>query len=324
MKEDQQETSAAASWRAEATAGGGVVGSSIVSNSLAGGDSEGSPLVLAIDTSTAVMAAALLEGDRVLGELNSMSERNHSVYSVPALQELLRQANKTPDELAAIAVGRGPGSYTGTRIAVTIGKTLAWAWGKPLVGVSSLEGIAYGAWRLSQTAAGEHSSDEGDTADHTLSLEPQEQPKGSRWFVPMIDARRGQAYTALFRTSGGHWERLANDSIRLTATGVEELAQQVREADEATRPEAIVVAGEQLELHSAQLGQLGHLLEGTGTSLHTIHYAMEGAQIARLGRNLLLRGEVSAPHALVPNYTQMAEAEAKLAAARGQEVPPRG
>lgn len=324
MKEDQQETSAAASWRAEATAGGGVVSSSIVSNSLAGRDSEGSPLVLAIDTSTAVMAAALLEGDRVLGELNSMSERNHSVYSVPALQELLRQANKTPDELAAIAVGRGPGSYTGTRIAVTIGKTLAWAWGKPLVGVSSLEGIAYGAWRLSQTAAGEHSSDEGDTADHALSQEPQEQPKGSRWFVPMIDARRGQAYTALFRTSGGHWERLANDSIRLTATGVEELAQQVRAADEATRPEAIVVAGEQLELHSAQLGQLGHLLEGTGTSLHTIHYAMEGAQIARLGRNLLLRGEVSAPHALVPNYTQMAEAEAKLAAARGQEVPPRG
>lgn len=298
MKADQLEAAAAASSQVE---------------SAVGSEDRGGPLVLALDTSTAVMAAALLEGDRVLGELNSMSERNHSVYSVSALQQLLQQAAKSPAELDAIAAGCGPGSYTGTRIAVTIGKTLAWAWGKPLVGVSSLEGIAYGAWR---------------------QVEPESQPgpepglvsqqPGCRWLVPLIDARRGQVYTAAFSGAAmGQWERLVPDSIRLMANWADELAERVRGAAEADRPAELIAAGEQLELHSEQLERLSLLLQGLGTQLHTVHYALEGVQIARLGRNRLLRGELSESHALVPNYTQLAEAEAKLAAG-SREVPPRG
>ncbi|WP_028563142.1 tRNA (adenosine(37)-N6)-threonylcarbamoyltransferase complex dimerization subunit type 1 TsaB [Paenibacillus pinihumi] len=258
----------------------------------------GCPLVLAIDTSTAVMAASLMEGERVLGELNSMSERNHSVYSVASLQQLLKQAGKSHSELDAIIVGCGPGSYTGMRIAVTIGKTLAWVWNKPLVSVSSLEGLAYGAL---QRAAGD---------ENVL-----------RWVIPLMDARRGQVYTAAFAAgTDGQWERVASDGIRLMADWADELARLVKDGDGRQLPQEIIFAGE-LELHQEQADRFA----GMSGSLKVLSaaYTLEGSHIARLGQDKLHRGELSAPHTLVPNYTQLAEAEVKLLAARGGEVQPR-
>ena len=104
-------------------------------------------LVLALDTSTPVLAAALVRGETVLGSLQSPAERNHSAHVVPAMQQLIRESGIDPSQLAGIAVGQGPGSYTGVRIAASVAKTLAWAWNRPLVGVSSLEALAAGAWR---------------------------------------------------------------------------------------------------------------------------------------------------------------------------------
>nr|WP_233167360.1 tRNA (adenosine(37)-N6)-threonylcarbamoyltransferase complex dimerization subunit type 1 TsaB [Paenibacillus roseus] len=250
-------------------------------------------MVLAIDTSTAVMAASLMEGERVLGELNSMSERNHSVYSVAALKELLTQADKSPSELAAIIVGCGPGSYTGMRIAVTIGKTLAWAWNKPLVSVSSLEGLAYGGALRS-------AGDKG-----TL-----------RWVIPLMDARRGQVYTAAFvADAGGNWQRIVDDGIRLMADWVDKLAEHLRDGN--VHPQEIIFAGD-LDLHREQIERFSEMNGIAQVQLAA--YSLEGSHIARLGRDKLQCGELSDPHALVPNYTQLAEAEAKLLAAKGGEV----
>ena len=66
---------------------------------------------------------------------------------MPAIEKLLRECELTPQDLTKIVVAKGPGSYTGVRIGVTIAKTMAWALNIPLVGVSSLAVLAATAGR---------------------------------------------------------------------------------------------------------------------------------------------------------------------------------
>jgi len=290
--------------------------------------------VLALDTSTAALCVAVVGDGRVLADARSIVERSHSVLAVPMVKDALAAAGVARDRLGGIAVGLGPGSYTGVRIAVTIAKTLAWAWGVPLVGVSSLEALALGA---SGAASPEGAADGA----------------GREWIVPLMDARRGQVYTALFESGGaGGWARLAGDGIRLMREWADELAERVKKESRhgaAARPDAMTsgtTADRDAEagpgtadgdtpaaapgaaglpdritfvgdpsLHLAVLEQLGARLNGRGR-VEVRPTVMEGRAVAELGVRRLAAGEADDPHALVPNYTQLAEAEAKLLAGR--------
>ncbi|MFF2754786.1 tRNA (adenosine(37)-N6)-threonylcarbamoyltransferase complex dimerization subunit type 1 TsaB [Psychrobacillus sp. NPDC058041] len=97
---------------------------------------------LGIDTSHTPLAVAVLKDDQVLAEYKSSLKITHSIGTMPAIEELLKKANIKPGEIDAIAVAKGPGSYTGVRIGVTIGKTLAWTLNIPIVSVSSLQVLA--------------------------------------------------------------------------------------------------------------------------------------------------------------------------------------
>ena len=98
--------------------------------------------ILAIDTSNTALGVALLEENQVLGEYMTNLKKNHSIRIMPAIQMLMKDCERTPSDLTKIVVAKGPGSYTGIRIGVTIAKTLAWTLKLPLVGVSSLEILA--------------------------------------------------------------------------------------------------------------------------------------------------------------------------------------
>ncbi|MBD8070695.1 tRNA (adenosine(37)-N6)-threonylcarbamoyltransferase complex dimerization subunit type 1 TsaB [Bacillus sp. PS06] len=124
--------------------------------------------VLSIDTSNLVLGIALVEEDKVIGEYITNLKKNHSVRVMPAIEQLMLECDVKPSELTKIVVAKGPGSYTGVRIGVTIAKTLAWTLKIPLVGVSSLEGLAAN----------------GRYFDGMIS--------------PIFDARRGQVYTGLY------------------------------------------------------------------------------------------------------------------------------
>ncbi len=97
---------------------------------------------LGIDTSNTPLAVAIMKDEQVLAEYKSSMKVTHSIGTMPAIEELMAKAGIQPKELDAIAVSHGPGSYTGVRIGVTIGKTLAWTLDKPIVQVSSLEVLA--------------------------------------------------------------------------------------------------------------------------------------------------------------------------------------
>ncbi|MCJ8014423.1 tRNA (adenosine(37)-N6)-threonylcarbamoyltransferase complex dimerization subunit type 1 TsaB [Paenibacillus sp. KQZ6P-2] len=241
---------------------------------------------LALDTSTACLALAVMENDKVLHTVKAAGERNHSVHLLPLVQKGLGEAGVASSDVDGIAVGVGPGSYTGTRIAVTAAKTLAWAWNIPVAGISSLQ--AFG-WSGLITAA--------------------DRSAGENWVIPLMDARRGQAYTALFQAKGSSMPvRIKEDAIRLMDNWVEEIERLLKETPEEQQPEGVWFVGDTGN-HDAAAERLQALL---GDRLHITLSDMEGEPVGRLGAERLMRGEEDDVHRLVPNYTQLAEAEKLL------------
>ena len=105
---------------------------------------------LAIDTSNQTLAVAVVDGQEVLGQSQTMAIKNHSTALMPAIDGLMQAVGMAPKELEQIVVAKGPGSYTGLRIGVTTAKTLAQTLNIPLIGVSSLKAVAANCVGVSQ------------------------------------------------------------------------------------------------------------------------------------------------------------------------------
>ncbi|MGG1514029.1 tRNA (adenosine(37)-N6)-threonylcarbamoyltransferase complex dimerization subunit type 1 TsaB [Paenibacillus oryzisoli] len=248
---------------------------------------------LAIDTSTSAMSVALLEEGKLLGEISSHAERNHSIGLMPHINDLLARFQMTPRDLQSIAVGQGPGSYTGVRIAVSVGKTYAWALGLDLLGVSSLEAMALG------------SSVRNDAGlDGELT-----------WVIPLMDGRRKQAFTAVYGFQGegaetglgrAGWHEVLPDGIRVIGGWLEQVRDQAEQAGVRTLLFVGETAGFAQELEDFAATVSAEVLVRP--------YGIEAEFIGRLAYPRLLQGEKADVHAFVPNYTRLPEAEANLLA----------
>ncbi|MEC7764497.1 MAG: tRNA (adenosine(37)-N6)-threonylcarbamoyltransferase complex dimerization subunit type 1 TsaB [Pseudomonadota bacterium] len=111
------------------------------------------PTILAFDTSAAHCAAALLIGGEVRYAAMEGMAKGQAERLMPLLQEVMASASLSFDDLDAVAVGIGPGNFTGIRIAVSAARGLALGLGKPAVGVSTLEAQAYGKPRPCRAVA---------------------------------------------------------------------------------------------------------------------------------------------------------------------------
>ncbi|WNB91860.1 tRNA (adenosine(37)-N6)-threonylcarbamoyltransferase complex dimerization subunit type 1 TsaB [Bacillus sp. NEB1478] len=197
--------------------------------------------VLAIDTSNLVMGIAVLDNGKVLGEYITNLKKNHSIRVMPAIEQLMEETGVKPAELDRIVVAKGPGSYTGVRIGVTIAKTLAWTLKKELIGVSSLEVLAQNGKYF-----------DGYT-------------------VPLFDARRTQVFTGLYGNSdNGQLQMVMEDCIILLQDWLEELQKLEKKIlfignDLTLHQETIVeVLGSQAVLgqvsdHNPRPGELGRI-----------------------------------------------------------------
>jgi tRNA threonylcarbamoyladenosine biosynthesis protein TsaB len=256
---------------------------------------------LALDTSTAVLGVAVTGNGELLHEINASGERNHSVHLLPIIEQALQASVTTADMIGGISVGIGPGSYTGTRIAVTAAKTLAWAWNVPVTGVSSLHALAWGGHH----AAAAQQEQESVQADRMSA----NGTAGPDWIIPLIDARRGQVYTALFAADGDKPpRRLAPDAIRLMADWVLELEERLKEAaGGGMKPGRIWFVGETALHGSAE--SLAPLAEAG--NVRALPYELEGRWTGFLAEAGMYE-ESGDIHTLIPNYTQLSEAEANL------------
>ena len=139
--------------------------------------------ILQIETSTEVCSVALSENGKTVLKKESMEGLNHSELLTVFIEELFTEKNIKPDFLNAVAVSKGPGSYTGLRIGVSVAKGLCYALNIPLVSINSLR-------VLGTYAALNHSG--------FSSVKNME----NVLFCPMIDARRMEVYTSLYNPEG--------------------------------------------------------------------------------------------------------------------------
>lgn len=144
-------------------------------------------MILCIETSTDVCSVGLATGGEVVA-LRESAERDHAGRAAVFAREVLAEAGVSPGQLAAVAVSKGPGSYTGLRIGVSLAKGLCYGLGIPLIGVGSLESLveavcSFGFAEAAVSPAGRAGGDE-------------------KIFIPMIDARRMEVYTRVFDGAG--------------------------------------------------------------------------------------------------------------------------
>jgi tRNA threonylcarbamoyladenosine biosynthesis protein TsaB len=137
--------------------------------------------ILAIDTSTNVLGVGIASNEKIIGEYITNIKRNHSTRVLPAIDFLLKDCGMDIKEINKIIVANGPGSYTGLRIGLTIGKTLAWTLNIPIVGVSSLKLMAASARYF------------------------------DGYISPVMDARRGNIFTGLYEYKEGKLMQAVDD-----------------------------------------------------------------------------------------------------------------
>jgi tRNA threonylcarbamoyladenosine biosynthesis protein TsaB len=103
------------------------------------------PLLLALDTSTSTASLALFDGQRVLSETTWLAGREHSTRLLVELEIALERVGRTRDDLTGLVVARGPGSFTGVRVALSVAKGMSVGLHIPVWGVSTLDALALAA-----------------------------------------------------------------------------------------------------------------------------------------------------------------------------------
>ncbi|CAN7332549.1 tRNA (adenosine(37)-N6)-threonylcarbamoyltransferase complex dimerization subunit type 1 TsaB [Knoellia sp. LjRoot47] len=99
-------------------------------------------LILAIDTSTSAITVALHDATSVLAVESHLDPRAHTEWVAPLIASCLAKASVTPDDLTAVAVGNGPGPFTGLRVGIVTGLTMGHALEVPVLGIGSLDVLA--------------------------------------------------------------------------------------------------------------------------------------------------------------------------------------
>ena len=141
-------------------------------------------LILLIETGTDICSVGIARDGELLSLRESDEGRDHAKKVACFVDELLRETGVQPDELDAVAVGMGPGSYTGLRIGVSFAKGLCYGLEKPLIAIGSLNALAAVA-----------------REDYEAGILDIDAWEGAR-LCPMVDARRMEVYTQIFDTQG--------------------------------------------------------------------------------------------------------------------------
>lgn len=128
-------------------------------------------LILGIETATTICSVALSDGDRLLALQEKGGAYSHAEKLNGFIQEVMEVAGVKLLEIDAVAISKGPGSYTGLRIGVSTAKGLCYALNKPLLAVDTLQAMA---------------------------MRMQEEDPDADLYCPMLDARRMEVYTALY------------------------------------------------------------------------------------------------------------------------------
>jgi len=135
------------------------------------------PLLLHLETATEVCSVALSKDNNIISSVCSGKGNSHTEHLFAFIEQVLAEGNCKIAELNGVVLSIGPGSYTGLRIGASAAKGICYALSIPLIGISTLQSIVFGA----------------------IDQQKEDQPV---LYCPMIDARRMEVFTALFNEKG--------------------------------------------------------------------------------------------------------------------------
>ncbi len=222
-------------------------------------------LILGIESATAQVGVAIGGHEGVIASAHSARDRRHAENLTPQIEFVCGQARVELSEIGCIAVDVGPGLFTGLRVGLASAMALAYGLGVPMIGVSSLD---LGAFAV------EHSR---------------------RTVVPCYDARRGEVFSARYKSAPGGVQRV--DEPRVSTP--EELA-----ADLVASGEEVLMVGDGSERYRDVFSKISHVeFAGTGLSFPSARSLVE------LAHPRAMREEFVAPNEIEPMYLRLPDAE---------------
>ncbi len=226
--------------------------------------------VLGLDTSTSIASLALIAGGRVAASIERPVS-SHGAALPGAIDELLNAAGMQIAGLGAIAVGTGPGSFTGLRIGLSYAKGIATASGSALVGVPGFDAMALAALERNNTESG-------------------------RLVAVVVDARKGEVYAALYRVVANGLEKLSQELV----IALEHLASRITE-------DVMFIGDQRAKDAAALVESRGHRVAVFETGM----LDLRGVCVAALGGARFARGETDRAASLEPLYIRTPEATFK-------------
>jgi tRNA threonylcarbamoyladenosine biosynthesis protein TsaB len=261
-----------------------------------------------MDTSTAASAACVLRSDGEVFEVvpepaTLMGRPAHARELMPAVAAVMERAGLDYGDLEAIAVGVGPGTFTGLRIGVATARALASANGLEVRPVSSLAALAVGIEAEAASAADRAAASAADRAA-TTAADVDDIP----WLLPAIDAKRGEVFAALYAQGGDRkWGPLALRPEELAERAAEAAADRVRAAGGAPADRGaearhtLLAAGDGSVRFRGVLEAAGIRVMSDDSRAHVVR----ALQVCRLGAGV--RGVP--PQAVLPDYLRAPDAK---------------
>jgi tRNA threonylcarbamoyladenosine biosynthesis protein TsaB len=240
--------------------------------------------ILGIDTSSMVATVALLSEEKLIAEYIVNNKKNHSEKLVLVLDRVLEDGGIALEEVDAIAVARGPGSFTGIRIGMACAQGISHALDKALIGINTLDGLAY-------NLMGEGSL-----------------------LCPAVDAQRGEVYTSLYRWENGNLKRLRDYEVAKAVELVEELMKM---------SERVVVLGDGAPLIKGFLNEIAGDGQKSGSNNICIappaFLMPRASSIAAAGLKEYVNGNFDNCFSIKPFYIRKSHAEEKWEERHGGE-----
>lgn len=227
--------------------------------------------ILAIDSSGLVATVAILEDDQLIAEYTVNYKKTHSQTLLPMLDEIVKMTEFDLSTIDAIAVSGGPGSFTGLRIGAATAKGLGLALNKPLIHVPTVDGLAYNLYG------------------------------NSGIICPIMDARRNQVYTGLYRFENGEFEVVEEQM----AISVQELVVKLNQYGEKVTflGDGVPVYGEGLKKELQ--------VECGFAPAHMNRQS--GAAVGALGMKYYAEGKIESAEEHRPDYLRVSQAERERA-----------
>lgn len=236
--------------------------------------------LLSIDSSGNVATVAIVDESGVVAEYSVNYKKTHSQTLLPMVDEVMRMAETDMSAIDAIAIGEGPGSFTGLRIGAATAKGLAFPRKLPIIPVSVTAALAYNLFGT-----------------------------GDSLICPIMDARRSQVYTGIYCFKDGEFREL----VPARAMALSELLAELR--DEAAERKVIFL-GDGVPVYRKVIEETA----GFSYAFAPAHLSLQrAASVGLLGMRLMKDGKSVEGSSFAPVYLRLSQAERERAEGRQQE-----